>query len=295
MRRQATAISVSAQRAAQRAPLASDGAVAFAVRDGAGRGRAIAVDATSAEAIVFGSAGSLRVTAAGVLPAHFVVLRHEGVLMAASASAINPAILNGAALPTTWTVLEVPSRIRIGAAAVDFFFVRESGTRQVDRDIEKTVTEITRPRAVVSAQRSPPQAPPRTASTRLPRLSPPELRPPPRRTPTIAMRAIRDVRRPPPSRTDLTPVTNVQLDRPGARLALVPPHVVPPHVLPTSPPSSPPPPRDLLVKHALAVKAYLEVEWSKASTTTRVLVGVVAILLVFLLTRSVGGSGSPRD
>lgn len=290
MRRQATAISVSAQHAAQRAALASDGAIAFAVRDGAGRGRAIAVDATSAEAIVFGSAGSLRVTAAGVLPAHFVVLPHDGVLMAASASAMNPAVLNGAALPTTWTVLEVPSRIRIGAAAVDFFFVRESGTRPVDHDVEKTVTEITRPATVVSARPSSAQGSPRTTtSTRLPRVAPPKLRPPPRRTPTIAMRAILDVRRPPLSPSDLTPTTNVLLDPPRPRLMLVPPHVAPASPLP---PFSPAPPRDLLVKHALAVKAYLEVEWSNASTTTRVLVGVVAILLVFLLVRA---SGSPRD
>ena len=101
----------------------SVGPIGFAVRDVTGRGRAFAIDEAAGAALVFGSASPIRVSAHGVMLAHFVVLPHDGVLVAASASAATPALLNGSPLPTTWTVLEVPSNIRLGAAAVDFFFV----------------------------------------------------------------------------------------------------------------------------------------------------------------------------
>ena len=124
-----------------RQPRLERGAIGFAVRDVAGRGCAFEIDEAGGEALVFGATSPLRVRAPGVLPAHFVVLPHDGVLVAASASAATPAVLNGAPLPTTWTVLEVPSRVRIGAAAVDFFFIRESGTVLVDLDVETTVAD----------------------------------------------------------------------------------------------------------------------------------------------------------
>jgi hypothetical protein len=38
-------------------------------------------------------------------------------------------------------VLTVPSRIRIGTAAIDFFFLRESGTVLIDQDVETTVVD----------------------------------------------------------------------------------------------------------------------------------------------------------
>lgn len=78
------------------------------------------------------------VSAPGVLPAHFVVLPYEGGVAIASADARRPALLNGAPLPTSWTTLEIPSRIRAGAAAVDFFYVRESLVMPVDVDIDAT-------------------------------------------------------------------------------------------------------------------------------------------------------------
>jgi hypothetical protein len=115
--------------------------IGFAVRDATGRGCAFEIEPSANEALVFGSASALRVTAPGVLPAHVVVLPHDGKLVAASASAQTPALLNGSPLPTKWTVLTVPSRIRVGAAAIDFFFLRESGTVLIDQDVETTVVD----------------------------------------------------------------------------------------------------------------------------------------------------------
>ena len=115
--------------------------VGFAVRDATGRGCAFEIDESSDEPLVFGRSGAIRVTADGVLPVHFVVLARDGLLAAASANGHRPALLNGAPLPTKWTILAVPSRIRIGAAAIDFFHLRESGTVLIDHDIETTVSD----------------------------------------------------------------------------------------------------------------------------------------------------------
>ena len=90
---------------------------------------------------MFGSSSAIRVAAEGVLPAHLVVLARDGLLVAASANGHRPALLNGAALPTRWTILAVPSRIRVGAAAIDFFHLRESGTVLIDHDVETTVAD----------------------------------------------------------------------------------------------------------------------------------------------------------
>jgi hypothetical protein len=115
--------------------------VGFAVRDATGRGCAFEIDESRDDALVFGSSSAILVKAMGVLPAHFVVLARDGLLVAASASDRCPALLNGAALPTDWTILAVPSRIRVGAAAIDFFHLRESGTMLIDHDVETTVSD----------------------------------------------------------------------------------------------------------------------------------------------------------
>jgi hypothetical protein len=117
------------------------GPVGFAVRDATGHGCAFEIDELASEALVFGSTSALRVTAQGVLPAHLVVLPVGDKLVAASASAAQPALLNGVPLPTSWTMLAVPSRIRVGAAAIDFFFLRASGTVLIDQDVETTVSD----------------------------------------------------------------------------------------------------------------------------------------------------------
>jgi hypothetical protein len=136
----ASAITSVAPRGPKEARL-SHQPVGFAVRDATGRGCAFEIDEGSADALVFGTSSAIRVTAAGVLPVHFVVLARNGLLVAASASEHHPALLNGAALPTRWTILAVPSRIRIGAAAIDFFHLRESGTVLIDHDVETTVAD----------------------------------------------------------------------------------------------------------------------------------------------------------
>ena len=126
---------------ARRVESPARGPIGFAVRDATGRGCAFEIEESAHEALVFGSSSALQVTAPGVLPAHLVVLPHDGKLVAASASAASPALLNGAPLPTKWTVLAVPSRIRVGAAAIDFFFLRESGTVLIDQDVETSVSD----------------------------------------------------------------------------------------------------------------------------------------------------------
>jgi hypothetical protein len=137
MQRRASALANVARPAAR----PSRDPIGFAVRDATGRGCAFEIEQSANEALVFGSASALRVTASGVLPAHVVVLPHDGKLVAASASAQSPALLNGSPLSTKWTVLTVPSRIRIGTAAIDFFFLRESGTVLIDQDVETTVAD----------------------------------------------------------------------------------------------------------------------------------------------------------
>jgi hypothetical protein len=136
----ASAITSVAPRGPREA-LLSHRPVGFAVRDATGRGCAFEIDESSGEPLVFGSNAAIRVTAVGVLPVHFVVLARDGLLVAASANARCPALLNGVALPTRWTILAVPSRIRVGAAAIDFFHLRESGTVLIDHDIETTVAD----------------------------------------------------------------------------------------------------------------------------------------------------------
>jgi hypothetical protein len=117
--------------------LPSPGPIGFRVRDATGRSSAFELDSNTGTALVFGSASPFRVCAPGVLPAHFVVLPHDGTLVAASASAANAALLNGAALPTSWTALEIPSRIRLGSAVVEFFYMNDSGIVLVDRDLHR--------------------------------------------------------------------------------------------------------------------------------------------------------------
>jgi hypothetical protein len=137
MARRASALAIAARPAAAPSRLP----IGFAVRDATGLGAAFELDVGSAEALVFGSSSAMRVTGPGVLPAHAVVLPVAGKLVAASASAEHPAFLNGAPLPATWTMLAVPSRICIGTAVIDFFFLRESGTVVIDQDVETTVAD----------------------------------------------------------------------------------------------------------------------------------------------------------
>ena len=244
----------------------SRGPIGFAVRDVTGRGCASEIDEAAGEALVFGSASPLRVSARGVMPAHFVVLPHDGVLMAASASAETPAILNGQPLPTSWTVLDVPSRIRVGAAAVDFFFVRESGVVLVDQDIETTVADSGSTR-IESAARGKVLTPPRPSL--------PPLLPPP-------MRGARRLAIPPnpalvvtePDRdTETTP--KVAFAGPSTSGIMASPRL-----------------RWLRTLRVLAQRqlhpplAFVRMHWDGSSMSTRVLLGMVVFLLLFVVARS---------
>ena len=209
----------------------SRGPIGFAVRDMAGRGGAYEIDEDGAEALVFGSSSPLRVSAPGVLPAHFVVLPHDGVLVAASASSDAPAVLNGAPLPTSWTVLEVPSRVRIGGALVDFFYIHESGTVLIDLDIETTVADQGRdlvPSDLLGRTRLDPTGPHRRIAT-----PPRPLLPPPRLPP-----------RPHHMRAGVTA-------------------------------------REVI----MATLLYARFAWRSTSMSTRVLLGVVALLVIFVAAR----------
>jgi len=92
----------------------------FQIYDEASQGRPIAIDEEKGGALVFGSKSMHRVQANGVLPAHFVVLPHEGMLLGASSDPRMPAHVNGRPLGQEWTVLELPCRVEVGTAVVDF-------------------------------------------------------------------------------------------------------------------------------------------------------------------------------
>ena len=237
---------------------ASRGPIGFAVRDLTGRGCAFEIDQAAGEALVFGTSSPLRVSARGVLPAHFVVLPHDGKLVAASASAATPAILNGSPLPTTWTVLEVPSRIRAGAAAVDFFFIRESGVVLVDQDVETTVADpgassgTARLRLVTPARPLPPMLPPPMRGAK--RLAIPH-------NPVLTVTE-------PEMETETAP--NLAFAGPGTSGLRIPP-VSPVHRA-----------REV----ALASYAQVSSHWTNAPMSTRVLLGVVAVLVIFLVART---------
>lgn len=129
-----------------RAPVSPPAAIAFAVRDARGTSAARMVEGTHAGAgarcaLVFGSKSAIRIEGMGVLPAHFVVLPTDEGLVVATADERTPAILNGQPMPVAWTNLEIPSRIRVGSAVVDFFEHRESGVVLVDQDVEATVCD----------------------------------------------------------------------------------------------------------------------------------------------------------
>lgn len=98
----------------------------FQIHDDASRGRSAAIDEEAGGALVFGAKSAVRVQGKGVLPAHFVVLPHEGMLLAASKNARNPAYVNGQPLAKDWTVLELPCRVEAGTAAVDFLLLEHA-------------------------------------------------------------------------------------------------------------------------------------------------------------------------
>ncbi|MBS2019649.1 MAG: hypothetical protein JST00_42700 [Deltaproteobacteria bacterium] len=145
--------------------------IGFAIRDARGRSAAFTLEESDRQALVFGSASPVRIEGEGILPAHFVVLPTEEGLVAATAGPHAPALLNGQPLPAGWTYVEIPSRIRVGDAVVDFFTVRESGVRLVDHDVETTV--CTRgDRGAVAPQAAPAPPPPISSADALRPLPP---------------------------------------------------------------------------------------------------------------------------
>jgi hypothetical protein len=121
--------------------------IGFAIRDARGRSAAFHVEPGDRQALVFGAKSAVRLEGKGILPAHFVVLPTDFGLVVATADERSPAVLNGQPMPVSWTNLEIPSRIRVGTAVVDFFYARESGIVLVDQDVEATVCESRATRA----------------------------------------------------------------------------------------------------------------------------------------------------
>jgi len=136
--------------------------IGFAIRDARGKSAVYPIDLGQSDgdggrrALVFGTSSAVRIEGEGVLPAHFVVLPTEEGLVVATADMHRPALLNGARLGVAWTNLEIPSRIRVGSALVDFFYVRESGVVLVDQDIETTLCTTS---VLTSARAIPPRRP----------------------------------------------------------------------------------------------------------------------------------------
>lgn len=99
--------------------------IGFAIHDAARDGRAFQIENHDlGEALVFGTDSNVPVQARGVLPKHFVLLPHEGMLLAASSNPTTPAYVGDAVLATEWTILELPCRVRAGAAIIEIFVVR---------------------------------------------------------------------------------------------------------------------------------------------------------------------------
>ncbi|MBX3191211.1 MAG: hypothetical protein KF819_29710 [Labilithrix sp.] len=90
--------------------------------DAAHDGSSFALDVSRGEAFVFGRNGNVVLDAVGTLPGHFVLLRHEGTVLAASASDTQPASVYHAGrwepLPCDWTALPLPCRLRAGGATI---------------------------------------------------------------------------------------------------------------------------------------------------------------------------------
>lgn len=115
--------------------------IGFAIRDARGRSAAFHIDPGDRQALVFGAKSAVRLEGKGILPAHFVVLPTDFGLVVATADERSAAVLNGQPMPVSWANLEIPSRIRVGTAVIDFFYVRESGVQLIDQDVEATVCE----------------------------------------------------------------------------------------------------------------------------------------------------------
>ena len=172
--------------------------IGFAIRDARGRSAAFQIDLEprdghgERQALVFGAESAVRIEGEGVLPAHFVVLPTEDGLVVATADMRRPAVLNGAPLTVAWTNLEIPSRIRVGNALVDFFYVRESGVVLVDQDIETTLCTT----SVLTSARA---IPPRRPASRLPAALAGPSAPPPRGAAVLEAHARRIWAQTPPS------------------------------------------------------------------------------------------------
>ena len=106
--------------------------IGFAIHDAARDGRAFQIeDHDYGEALVFGTDSNVPVQARGVLPKHFVLLPHDGMLLAASSNPAAPAYVaspsahvSDIVLANEWTILELPCRVRAGAAVIEIFVVR---------------------------------------------------------------------------------------------------------------------------------------------------------------------------
>lgn len=137
--------------------------IGFAIHDAARDGRAFQLEeADLGKPFVFGTLGNVAMQARGVLPSHFVLLPHEGALLAASSDPRMPLYADEAPIGTDWTPLTVPCRLRAGSAVIELFVA-------ADLDFESTrVGPLQRPG--------------------------PKAHLPPRGTPSMAVRAVTRLR-----------------------------------------------------------------------------------------------------
>lgn len=206
--------------------------IGFAIRDARGRSAAFQIDPEARDgdgerrALVFGAESAVRIEGEGILPAHFVVLPTDEGLVVATADVRRPAVLNGAPLGVAWTNLDIPSRIRVGSALVDFFYVsaaqpeRAGDLALVDQDLETTVCTTSVPSVVTSA-------------------------------------------------------------RPVAPIAPRPPH----RPFPARPPAALAGPSAPLPRGAAALEAHARRLWAQTPPSSRLLLGLVAVLLLIVVVR----------
>ena len=165
--------------------------IGFAIHDGARDGRAFQLEeADRGQPLVFGTQGNVAMHARGVLPSHFVLLPHDGVLLAASSDPRTPLYADEVPIGTDWAPLPVPCRLRAGSAVIEIF---AAPIVDVAIDFESTRVgplELPAPRAKakVDAKSSPaaPKATPSSATAR--------THIPPEASPSMAVRAVTRLR-----------------------------------------------------------------------------------------------------
>ena len=152
--------------------------IGFAIHDAARDGRAFQLEeADRGQPLVFGTQGNVAMHARGVLPSHFVLLPHDGVLLAASSDARTPLYADEVPMGTDWAPLPVPCRLRAGSAVIEIFAapivdvaIDFESTRVGPLEVPAARAKAKAPSSTTARTHIPPQASPSMAVRAVTRL-----------------------------------------------------------------------------------------------------------------------------